>query len=51
VYLLVEILSPFLAALGVILATSAPRGEKLGLLIAAGVAAFPGLWLLIEGAN
>jgi len=44
--LLVEYLSALLATLGLIAAAFAPRGSKIGLLIAAAVASIPGFWLL-----
>jgi len=44
--LLVELLSALLGAVGLVAATLAPRGLRSGILIAAAVAAIPGMWIL-----
>ena len=49
--LFVESLSTLLVTFGAIATISAPRGTKTGILIAAGVAAIPGLWILTGGAR
>jgi hypothetical protein len=46
-----EFLSTLLGIVGVILAIFAPRGLKIGLLISAGIAAIPGLWILSAASN
>jgi hypothetical protein len=48
VILLVQLLSLLLTALGIFVATLAPRRSKAELLIMAGAVAIPGLWLLID---